>query len=79
MGLQEKPDYISVKGTITFIRHDTDPWYTACPVPGCNKKVTPSMGEVGWHCEKCNKVHESVSSAAIAKVYFTSGVRAANV
>lgn len=20
---------------------DKDPWYTACPIEGCNKKVTP--------------------------------------
>ena len=41
VGLAEKGDYASFKATLTFIKHDAnDPWYTACPTDGCNKKVT---------------------------------------
>jgi replication factor A1 len=58
LGLGEKPDYISVKGTVVYIKHDNDPWYTACITPNCNKKVTESMhGQ--WLCEKCNKQFDS--------------------
>jgi hypothetical protein len=54
LGMSEKPDYITVKGTIIYIKHDTDPFYTACPTPNCNKKVVETMhGE--FSCEKCNK------------------------
>lgn len=54
LGHGEKPDFISFKATIIYIKHDTDPWYCACPTPGCNKKVTEGMGGQ-WHCEKCSK------------------------
>lgn len=48
----DKGDFISFRGTVIYIKHDSDPWYAACPTPGCNKKVTESMsGE--WLCEKC--------------------------
>lgn len=30
----EKPDYITIKGTIVYIKHDTEPFYSACPTPG---------------------------------------------
>ena len=39
LGMAEKPDYVTVQGAVTYIRHDNDPWYAACPNPGCNKKV----------------------------------------
>ena len=54
LGLGDKPDFVSVKGSVSFIKHDQDdgPWYTACPGDGCNKKVTQSMGDT-WQCEKC--------------------------
>ena len=53
LGMGEKPDYASIKGTVNYIKHDTDCWYTACPTEGCNKKVSESMGR--WSCEKCMK------------------------
>lgn len=43
LGMKEKPDYVSVKGTVTYIRHENDPWYTACPTPNCNRKVCSSF------------------------------------
>lgn len=39
LGMGEKADFVTIKGSITFIRHDTDPWYAACPNGDCNKKV----------------------------------------
>jgi replication factor A1 len=60
LGMSEKPDYITVKGAAVYIKHDNDPFYAACPTPGCNKKVVESMnGE--YSCEKCNKHFQSVS------------------
>jgi replication factor A1 len=54
IGLSDKPDYITVKANVTFIKHDQDdgPWYTACTE--CSKKVVQGMGDT-WQCEKCNK------------------------
>lgn len=31
---QEKPDYVTLKGTVVYIKHDTEPFYSACPTPG---------------------------------------------
>jgi len=31
LGYGEKPDWISVKGSLTFVKHDNPPWYKACP------------------------------------------------
>lgn len=39
LGMSEKPDYITLKGAVTYVRHDNEPWYAACPNAGCNKKV----------------------------------------
>jgi replication factor A1 len=47
-----KPDFVTIKGTIIYMKHDNDPWYTACPTPGCNKKVTQGMNS--WTCDKCS-------------------------
>lgn len=64
LGMQEKPDYIVLKGTVVYIKHDNDPWYTACPNENCNKKVTENMqGE--WFCEKCGQNFPTVSLFAI--------------
>lgn len=66
MGMGEKPDYTCFKGTITYIKHDNDPWYNACPAVDCNKKVIENMG--GWHCEKCNKTHDTMVRRFILSV-----------
>jgi replication factor A1 len=44
LGMSEKPDYVTLKGSVTYIRHDNDPWYAACPNAGCNKKVFVFLG-----------------------------------
>jgi replication factor A1 len=53
MGMNKYGDSITIKASITYIRHDEKPWYNACPTLGCNKKVTENMNL--WRCEKCNK------------------------
>lgn len=58
--MNEKADIVTVKGSVIYIKHDNDPWYTACPTPQCNKKVIEGMNGQ-YSCEKCNKVFDEVS------------------
>lgn len=59
-GRSDKPDWVTVKATISFIKTDTF-CYTACPLMigdrQCNKKVTRS-GNAKWQCERCNQEFE---------------------
>ncbi|KAK6120373.1 hypothetical protein DH2020_045853 [Rehmannia glutinosa] len=54
LGRSDKPDWITVKATISFIKTDTF-CYTACPLMigdrQCNKKVTKS-GNSRWLCDR---------------------------
>ncbi|KAI8610788.1 hypothetical protein BC830DRAFT_1144194 [Chytriomyces sp. MP71] len=59
MGHQEKPDWLSFRATIAYIKEDRDMWYPACRSEGCSKKVTDTGN--GWRCEKCDKSHPSPS------------------
>ncbi len=72
----EKPDWISFKGSISFIKSDREggAWYPACSNAGdpCKNryKVTPSTGDM-WHCEKCGEsskdcVYRYIFSATIS-------------
>jgi replication factor A1 len=71
MGLQEAADNITIKATLNYIKHDTEPWYTSCPNPsGCNKKVTQGMGNQ-WHCEKCNQDYPNTVRRYILSVTAT--------
>jgi replication factor A1 len=56
LGHKDKPDFFSVRGTITFFTHDPEkpPWYNACPVPKCNKKVSLDESTNQWYCDKCS-------------------------
>ncbi|KAL3535548.1 hypothetical protein ACH5RR_004009 [Cinchona calisaya] len=60
LGRSVKPDWITVKATISFIKTDTF-CYTACPLMigdrQCNKKVTRS-GNSRWLCDRCNQEFE---------------------
>ena len=58
LGHAEKGDYLSFKGTISYISHEKDPWYNACPT--CQKKVV-DLGNSMWRCEKCNNEYPNVS------------------
>ncbi|XP_019059679.1 PREDICTED: replication protein A 70 kDa DNA-binding subunit A isoform X2 [Tarenaya hassleriana] len=57
LGRSDKPDWVTVKATITFIKTDNF-CYTACPLMigdrQCNKKVTRT-GQNRWLCDRCNK------------------------
>ncbi|GAB4838016.1 Replication protein A 70 kDa DNA-binding subunit A [Ancistrocladus abbreviatus] len=60
LGRADKPDWVTVKATISFIKADTF-CYTACPLMigdrQCNKKVTKS-GNNTWVCDRCNQEFE---------------------
>jgi len=60
LGRSGKPDWITMRATVSFMR--TDPFcYTACPLMigdrPCNKKVTKS-GDTKWQCDRCNQEFE---------------------
>ncbi|KAK6158526.1 hypothetical protein DH2020_005840 [Rehmannia glutinosa] len=58
LGTSEKPDWITVSATLTFIKVDNF-CYTACPVMigdrQCNKKVT-NNGDGKWRCDRCDQL-----------------------
>ncbi|KAK7328868.1 hypothetical protein VNO77_22996 [Canavalia gladiata] len=60
LGRSDKPDWVTVRATISFIKTDTF-CYTACPLMigdrQCNKKVTRS-GNMRWQCDRCNQEFE---------------------
>lgn len=61
LGRSDKPDWTTVKATISFIKTDTF-CYTACPLiiggdRQCSKKVTRS-GNSKWQCDRCNQEFE---------------------
>ncbi|EPZ36651.1 Nucleic acid-binding domain-containing protein, partial [Rozella allomycis CSF55] len=51
LGFSDKPDYFSCVATVGYIYADNNISYTACPSPGCNKKITEE-GPNQWRCEK---------------------------
>ena len=51
LGFGEKPDYVTFKGTLNFVKTDKL-WYEACAQEGCQKKVVQNSDGT-WHCEKC--------------------------
>eukprot|EP00249_Psilotum_nudum_P017754 c26474_g2_i1 orf=422-2932(+) len=57
LGRSDKPDWIAMKATISFIKTDNF-CYTACPLPvgdrQCNKKVM-NNGDGTWRCDRCDK------------------------
>ncbi|KAJ3699164.1 hypothetical protein LUZ61_002869 [Rhynchospora tenuis] len=57
LGMGDKPDWVTVKGMISFVKTDTF-CYTACPSiigeRNCNKKVKKSSSG-NWICERCEK------------------------
>ncbi|KAI3775608.1 hypothetical protein L1987_50188 [Smallanthus sonchifolius] len=60
LGRSERADWVTVKGTISFIKTDNF-CYTACPLTygdkQCSKKVTKS-GNSKWQCDRCNQEFE---------------------
>ena len=60
LGYQEKPDWISIKSTVNFIKKDKEggPWYTACPNAGepCKNRFKVTQTTDGnYHCDRCNQ------------------------
>lgn len=57
LGTSEKPDWITISATVTFIKVDNFS-YTACPLMigdrQCNKKVT-NNGDGKWRCDRCDQ------------------------
>ncbi|GAV84367.1 tRNA_anti domain-containing protein/Rep-A_N domain-containing protein/Rep_fac-A_C domain-containing protein [Cephalotus follicularis] len=60
LGRSDKPDWVTVRAAINFIKADNF-CYTACPLMigdrQCNKKVTMS-GNSRWQCDRCNQEFE---------------------
>ncbi|GJY16877.1 replication protein A 70 kDa DNA-binding subunit A [Tanacetum coccineum] len=60
LGRSDKPDWVTVKATVTFIKTDIF-CYTACPLPigdrQCSRKVNKS-GDSTWQCDRCNQEFE---------------------
>ena len=64
LGMGDKPDYISFKATINFIKTDKEggAWYPACKTSEdpCKNRFKVQQGTDGrWHCERCNRTHDS--------------------
>ncbi|KAF9615019.1 hypothetical protein IFM89_021590 [Coptis chinensis] len=60
LGRADKPDWVTVKASVSFVKTDNF-CYTACPLMigdrQCSKKVVKS-GETRWQCERCNQDFE---------------------
>jgi len=56
LGMQDKPDYFSMKGTVLYSKKDNS-MYMACPGEGCNKKVI-DQNDGTYRCEKCAKTYQ---------------------
>jgi hypothetical protein len=56
---QGQAEWYSMRASVSFIKHDLGVWYTACPTPECNRKVSPA-GDM-WFCEKCNQNFPTVN------------------
>ncbi|OWZ15637.1 DAN Replication protein [Phytophthora megakarya] len=65
LGFGQKPDYITVKGTVNFIKHDTGIYYQACPK--CQKKVVPDVAG-NFTCEKCQTSYDHCENRYILSV-----------
>lgn len=62
LGYGQKPDYITVKGHISYTKHDSGVWYQACPK--CQKKVIQDVNQ-NYLCEKCQMTHEQCENRYI--------------
>lgn len=66
MGYNEKPDWLSFKATVTFLKKDKQgddgAWYTACANSGepCRNMYKATQTSDGnWHCDKCQQTNEN--------------------
>lgn len=65
LGYNDKPDYLSFKATITFLKKektgDEGAWYTACANAGdpCKNMFKATQTSDGnWHCDKCQQTND---------------------
>jgi replication factor A1 len=75
MGLDMKADYLSFRGTLSFIKNNKEggSWYPACANSGepCKNRFKVTQGtDLQWHCEKCeqyypNCVHRWIFSGVV--------------
>jgi replication factor A1 len=85
MGMGEKPDWITVKATVTFIKHDQEPkgdkpggpWYHACPADSNQNYKVVEEPNGDWRCEKLNQVFQEKTNRYILPMSVTdhSGTR----
>jgi len=66
LGYGEKPDWLSFKATITFLKKekqgDEGAWYTACANAGdpCKNMFKATQTSDGhWHCDKCQQTNDT--------------------
>ncbi|OQR94443.1 replication protein A 70 kDa DNA-binding subunit [Achlya hypogyna] len=70
LGYGQKPDYITVKGTVSYIKHDSGVSYQACVK--CQKKVVPDVAQ-NYNCEKCQTVYASCENRYILSMVVQDG------
>merc|ERR1712238_493051 len=60
----DKPDWLSFKGTFSFIKSykEGGAWYTACPnaeEPCKNRYKVEQSSDGAWFCERCNRSYDT--------------------
>lgn len=65
LGFGQKPDYITIKGTVNFIKHDSGVYYQACTK--CQKKVVADVAQ-NYTCEKCQQSYSTCENRYIMSV-----------
>jgi replication factor A1 len=78
MGYGEKPDYVSFKATVNFIKTDKDggAWYPACKTAEdpCKNRFKVQQGTDGnWFCERCQRTYDSCMYRYIFPATITDG------
>lgn len=65
----DKPDYFSATGTITFMQHEKRLWYPSCRTDTCKRKrVTFDEAHGNWTCEKCQKSFTEVEHRYVLSI-----------
>ena len=57
LGFNEKPDYFTIKASVSFIKPDNFS-YPSCSTDGCSKKVI-EQNDLTWRCERCEINHKN--------------------
>lgn len=78
LGYNEKPDYISFKATLNFIKTDKEggAWYPACKTSEdpCKNRFKVQQGTDGmWYCERCQRRYDSCMYRYIFPATITDG------